>query len=145
MTPDIDSLLRSTTRSLTIRFGTSAPYAIGRVSAEKVGFAQLPSIVVTVTCRDEDLPSLVPIVRQRVFGELAERGWSDERIPNLTPGTQRGRRRKFTDENESSETYGWSKFGTEYRFRFDMDRELAAATFTGYGSFAPLPTHWDET
>lgn len=134
-----DDLLRAVSRSLCVRFGTTEPFAIGRVSAERVGYAQIPSVVVTVVCRDESLSALVPIVRQRVFAELAERGWGDEHIVNLTPGTMRGRRRKFVDENESSPTVGRSKFGIEYRFRFDMSRDLAAATFPRGGSFARLP------
>jgi hypothetical protein len=134
-----ESLLRQAHSSLCIRWGTTAPYAIGRVSAEKVGYAQIPSVVVTITCRDEDVSALVPIVRQRVFAELAERGWANEVI-GFGPSVQRGRRRKFRDENESSETHGRDKFGNEQRFRFDIaDRAFAAATFQGFGSFAQLP------
>lgn len=133
-----EDLLRAASRSLAIRWGTDAPYSIGHVSAEKVGYAQIPSVVVSVICRDEDVPALVPIVRQRVFAELAERGWPDEQI-EFRPNVQRGRRRKFTDENESSESHGRAKFGVEQRFRFEMRRELAQATFQGFGSFARLP------
>jgi hypothetical protein len=134
-----EALLRQAHSSLCIRWGTTAPYAIGRVSAEKVGYAQIPSVVVSVTCRDADVSALVPIVRQRVFAELVERGWTDDVIA-FSPSVQRGRRRKFRDENESSETCGRDKFGNEHRFRFDIaDRAFAAATFQGFGSFARLP------
>lgn len=132
-------LLQSIHTSLCIRFGTTAPYAIGPVSAEKIGYAQDPSVVLTVVCRPEDISALVPIVRQRVYGELAERGWSPDDIA-FTPGTQRGRRRKFRDENESSDSHGRDKFGVEQRFSFGMGRELAAATFVGGGTFKSLPT-----
>ena len=132
-----DSLLKAVHESLCIRFGTTAPYAIGQVTAEKVGYAQIPSVVVTVTCRDEDVGALVPIVRQRVYGELAERGWTADDV-EFRPSMMRGRRRKFRDENESSRSHGRDKFGVEYRFRFDMGRALASATFVGFGSFRPL-------
>ncbi len=133
-----EQLLRQASASLCIRFSTDAPYSIGGITGEKVGFSQIPSVVCHVTCRDEDLSAVVPVVRQKVFGELAERGWGNEHV-GVTPGTQQGRRRKFRDENESSESYGRNKFGTSYRFRFDMDTELARATFAGFGSFAQIP------
>jgi hypothetical protein len=140
MSDELDNveLLRSMHASLCIRFGTTAPYKIGKVRGEKVGYAQIPSLVLDVYCRDEDLGALVPIVRQYVYGELAERGWSADDL-GFVPGTMRGRRRKFRDENESSESYGRDKFGIEYQFRFDMNRELAAATFVGFGSFKSIP------
>lgn len=133
-----DELLKAMHSSLSIRWGTHAPYFIGPVSAEKVGYAQDPSVVLTVICRDEDVSTLVPIVRQRVYGELAERGWTPDDI-EFQPGVQRNRRRRFVDQNESSDSHGRHKFGIEHRFRFDMGRELARATFVGGGSFKPLP------
>lgn len=139
MNDDLTDLLKLAHGSLCIRFGTTAPFSIGRVSAERVGYAQDPCLTLNVVVRDEDLPALVPIVRQRVYGELAERGWTADDIA-FTPSTMRGRRRKFRDENESSESFGRDKFGTEYAFRFHMERELAAATFVGFGSFRSLPT-----
>ena len=132
-------LLKSVHNSLAVRWGTSAPFHIGWIEAEKIGFAGIPSVVCNVFCRDEDLGSLVPIVRQRVYTELGSRGWGPDDI-EFTPTTQRGRRRKFTDTNESSETRGREKFGILYRFSFEMERELAHATFQGSGSFKKLPT-----
>ena len=134
-----DELLKAMHASLCVRFGTPAPYSIGRVSGEKVGYAQDPCLVVNVVCRQESIEALVPIVRQHVYGELAERGWTPDDI-EFTQGTQRGRRRKFRDQNETSESYGRDKFGVEHRFSFRMGRELARATFQGFGSFKPLPT-----
>jgi hypothetical protein len=132
-------LLKTLHTSLCVRFGTDVPYALGRISGEKVGFAQLPSVVLDVYCRPEDISALVPIVRQRVYGELAERGWSADDI-GFQPGVQQNRRRKFRDENESSPSYGRDKFGICHRFRFDMESELARATFQGFGSFKPIPS-----
>jgi hypothetical protein len=62
-----EQLLKAAHASLCIRWGTTDPYAIARVSAERVGYAQDPCVVVTVTCRDEDLSSLVPVTRQHVW------------------------------------------------------------------------------
>ncbi len=132
-----EQLLKAAHNSLGIIWGTTGPYAIGPVSAERIGYAQDPCVVVTVTCRDEDLSSLVPITRQRVYRELAERGWTPDDIA-FTPTTQRGRRRRFVDGNEASETLGKNKMGVEYRFSFGMERGLARETFVGFGSFRTL-------
>ncbi len=134
-----EQLLKAAHSSLCITFGTMGPYAIGTVSAERIGYAQDPCVVVTVTCRDEDLSSLVPITRQHVYRELAERGWTPDDVA-FVPSTQRGRRRRFVDQNETSKTCGCNKMGTEYRFSFRMEREFARATFVGFGSFRKLPT-----
>jgi hypothetical protein len=95
-------------------------------------------VVVDVCCRNEDVPALVPIVRQRVFAELAERGWGDEHVA-VTPGVGGSyRRRKFRDENEASESHGRDKFGCALEFGFDMSAEMAAASFNR-GSFGSIP------
>lgn len=133
-----EQLLKTMHASLAITFGTTAPYKVGHVEGERIGFAYIPSVVVNVFCRDQDLSALVPIVRQRVYRELAERGWTPDDI-EFKPSVQRGRRRKFTDTNESSESYGREKFGIEHRFSFEMHPELARQTFVGSGSFKPLP------
>lgn len=135
-----DDLLKSIHSSLCIRFGTSAPFLIDGIRAERVGYARIPGAIADVICREEDIPALVPIVRQRIYGELAERGWTPDDI-QFQPTVQRGRRRKFVDGNESSESFGANKFGVEHRFLFEMERELAQATFpVGAGSFARLPS-----
>lgn len=138
-----EALLKGMHASLTVRWGTEAPFSIGHVRAERVGYADIPGVVVTVFCRDEDLSALVPITRQRVYAELAERGWTPDDI-EFQPSVQRNRRRKFRDENESSESYGLNKYGREHRFLFEMRRELAKATFVGSGSFRELPNREDR-
>lgn len=139
-----EELLRDIHKSLVIRFGTTAPFAIGAVRAEKRGFASIPMVVVDVDCRDEDVSALVPIVRQRVFGELAERGWNDHHIA-FKPMVQRNRRRRFTDQNESSESFGKNKFGNQHLFSFEiLTPTLKQATFAAGGSFARLPDRKDE-
>lgn len=140
-----EALLRSLHTHLCIRWGTEAPFQIGSVSAQKVGFAEIPRVVVPVWCREEDVSALVPIVRQRVFAELASRGWTDE-VVEFTPGVrlESRRRRKFTDENEESETFGRARYGHQHVFGFDIrDKHFRDATFQGFGSFAKLP-EWKE-
>lgn len=135
-------LLKQLSNSLCVRFGTDAAYWIGQVAAERVGYAQLPSVVVNVICRPEDVEVLVPIIRQRVYGELAERGWSGPDDVGFVPsiGQDSRRKKKFSDANESSPTFGRDKMGLVHRFRFDMrSKRLAAVAFAGFGSFAPLP------
>lgn len=134
-----EELVRGLHASLVVSFGTTAPFAIGKVRAEKVGFASIPRVVVDVDCRAEDVGALVPIVRQRVFAELAERGW-DNHVIGLKPGVGQWRRRRFVDQNEDSESFGKNKFGHQHVFGFDIvDDEFRKFTFAGGGSFARLP------
>lgn len=135
---NIEDLAIAAHESLTIRFGTDAPYAFEKVRCEKIGFAGIPCVVIGVTCRGEDLDAMIPIARQRVSRELAERGWSLRDL-KFVPNVLRGRRRRFVDENETSETRGLNKFGVQHDIRFEMERELAALTFVGGGSFKQLP------
>lgn len=137
-----DELLNAVHSSLCIRFGTTAPYAIGSVTAQKVGFASIPMVVVPVHCRQEEVSALIPIVRQRVSVELESRGWTlaDLEFRPTVGGSYR--RRQFVDENESSPSKGKRKFGCALEVHFEMKRggELAHATFQGSGSFKSLPT-----
>lgn len=142
MTEVDHDLLKALHSSLCVRFGTTAPYSLGRTLAERVGFACDPCVAISVHCRPEDVPALVPIVRQHVYGELAERGWSPEDI-EFTPMVQQRRTRIFVDENESSQSLGKRKRGAEHRFTFRMHRQLAAETFVGGGTFKTLPEKED--
>ena len=130
-TPDQDLLISAHT-SLCIRWGTIAPYCVGGIRGERVGYAQDPHVVVSVSCHSRYIPALVPIVRQRVYGELAERGWDPLKI-EFTPNVMTMRKRKFRDGNESSPTYGKNKIAESHEFRFLMLPELARATFHGPG------------
>ena len=78
MTTTDERLLKQLHSSLCVRWGTTAPYAIGRVRAQRIGFASIPMVVVDVWCRSRDYEALIPIVRQRVYTELAERGWTPD-------------------------------------------------------------------
>src|SRR4051812_27172016 len=110
---EIDQLVRAAASSLAISWHTGAPFAIGKIRAERVGFASLPGVVLNVYCREADLPGVIPVVRQRVYGELAERGWRPEDI-SVVPMVSTGRTRKYRDENERSDSHGRNKMGVEY-------------------------------
>jgi len=115
-----ERLLRQLATSSACRFGTTAPYELGPVQVRRVGFADIPVVEVPVFCRSKDVSALVPIVRQHVFAEL-ESALIPSRILAFTPGVSVGRRRSFTDCNESSPTLGKSKVGEYVEFRFEID------------------------
>jgi hypothetical protein len=127
-------------RSLAIRWGTMTPYTIGRLRCEQVGFARIPCIVFDVIIPERGLDGLIPVLRQRMYGELAERGWDAESV-KFVPGVMRGRERVFVDDNESSGSHGKRKRGVEFEVRWEMeDRDLRQATFPlGTGTYAQLP------
>ena len=146
MTTTDERLLKQLHSSLCVRWGTSAPYAIGRVRAQRIGFASIPMVVVDVWCRSRDYEALIPIVRQRVYTELAERGWTPDDLKFVpTVGGSWERERLFTDGNEESESHGKRKRGVHLEFHWEMERDLARATFDPRvrpgqaGSFATLP------
>jgi len=115
-----ERLLRQLATSDCCRFGTTAPYEPGSVQMRRVGFADIPVVEVPVFCRRQDISALVPIVRQHVFGEL-ESALIPSRILTFTPSVSVGRRRRFTDRNESSPTLGKTKVGEYVEFRFEID------------------------
>jgi hypothetical protein len=144
---DGEGLLRAAHKSLCIRFGTTAPFQLGKVRAEKVGYAQIPRVIMDVVCREQDVDALIPIVRQRVYGELAERGW-DDTVLEFRPsvGMSSRRRARFTDQNESSQSYGRQKMGCRMTVGFDIvDAEFRHATFRGFGSYASLPSRGEAS
>lgn len=115
-----ERLLRELATSSACRFGTTVPYELGPVLVKKVGFAAIPVVEVAVFCRSKDISALVPIVRQHVYGEL-ESALIPSRILAFRPTVSVGRRRKFTDRNESSPTLGKTKVGEDVEFRFEID------------------------
>lgn len=142
-----ETLLRAAHSSLAISWGTTAPFAIGKARCERASFSQDPHVEVEVTVPMDAFPGVIPVVRQRVFAELAERGWDNTEIA-FTPRVALGRRRKFVDENESSSSFGRSKFGEQHTIRFPIVKcgPLHRAAFPiGWGSsWAPIPENPDR-
>ena len=115
-----EHLLRELAASSACRFGTMVPYELGALQVRKVGFAAIPVVEVAVFCRSKDISALVPIVRQHVYNEL-ESLLIPSRILAFRPTVSGGRRRRFTDRNESSPTLGKTKAGEYVEFRFEID------------------------
>ena len=115
-----ERLLRDLAASSACQFGTNAPYELGPVQVKKVGFANIPVVEVGGFCRSRDLSALVPIVRQHAYGEL-ESAMIPSRILAFRPTVSVGRRRRFTDRNESSLSLGKTKVGEYVEFRFEID------------------------
>ncbi len=129
LTDDDQALLVQAHTSLAIHWGTTAPFKIGKIYCRRIGFANDPMIEVEVNVKDCDVPALVPILRQRIYGELAERGWAPEAI-DFKPSVQTGRRRKFVDENEYSESFGKNKIAETHLYHWLMlDKELITETW----------------
>lgn len=89
---DEERLLRDSHASLAIRFGTSAPYLLGPLRLEKVGFAGIPVLTVPASVRERDIPALVPVCRQAAFAYFAERGVANDALtfrPSVAVGKER--------------------------------------------------------
>ena len=46
--------------SLAVTMGTSASYDIGPIRIERVGFANIPRLQMTVHCKSRDVPAVIP-------------------------------------------------------------------------------------
>lgn len=119
---DIDNLLRHLAISQCCRFGTTAPFTLGEIQIQKVGFAQIPVIGMQVICPAAASRSMTPIVRSLVFMELETAGLTNEAV-EFVPRVSTGKYRKFVDINESSPTLGKNKMGYEYTFSFEIRPE----------------------
>jgi hypothetical protein len=117
-----------------------APYEVGPVRVEKIGFGNVPHVVMDAVCREKDIEALAAVVRQQVYRELAERGWQPEAVAvRADVLTWTGSRTGFRDENESSPSYGKKKYGNRHRVAFRVvDPELRLELARG-GIIRPLP------
>ena len=116
---DNEQFLRDSAASLSSDLLTDAPIQMGELQVEKVGFAEIPVVFVTVACQPKAISTLVPIVRQYVYRELEAAGIENE-ILAFTPTIQDQRRAKFVDCNSHSPTKGKNKMGRIYRFAFEI-------------------------
>lgn len=137
--PQVTQLLRDASASLCMDWCTTAPFQIGDLQVERIGFASIPMVYVMVHCHPQAMSSLVPVVRQVVFRELAAAGLENE-ILEFVPGVQeqgRGQRR-FVDCNERSPTKGKNKMGRQYRFSFEIKRPFLGF-FEWNGHYGRIP------
>jgi hypothetical protein len=126
MMMDTEQILRDTAASLCCDLLTDAPFQMGELQIEKVGFAEIPVVFVTIACPPKTIPSIVPVARQFIFRELEVAG-IENGILEFTPSVQEQRRGKFVDCNSHSPTKGKNKMGIIYRFAFEIKRP-----FVGY-------------
>ncbi len=92
-----ERMLRDAHDSLAITWHSGAEREIGSFRFERVGFADIPRLRVSVTCKERDFSSLVPSIRQLAFGHLGELGWSSDHI-QFKPTVGRGRTSMFIDQ-----------------------------------------------
>ncbi len=126
MNKQAEQILRGTAGSLCCDLLTDAPYQMGDLQIEKVGFAEIPVVFVTVACPARAILAIVPVARQFIFRELEAAGIDNE-IVEFTPMVQEQRRGRFVDCNEHSPTKGTLKVGRFYRLSFEIKRP-----FVGY-------------
>ncbi len=122
-----EQLLRDSAASLFSDWLTNAPFQMGELQIEKVGFAEIPVVFVTVACPPKAISTLVPVVRQFVYRELEAAGIENEIVEFVPRVQDQGRRHRFVDCNEHSPTKGKNKMGYIYRFAFEIKRP-----FVGY-------------
>ena len=132
-----EPLARLAHRALAVTWGTDASYVLGPIALERVGFAHLPMLTMTVQCKAQDIGSTIPICRQAAFAYLAERGVSDEHLA-FRPGVGKGsRRHRFTDQ------FGVSKMGEIHEVHFDLSATLAAGIDWTWNGKGTLKANWE--
>jgi hypothetical protein len=118
--PDLLALLKRATASSFVTWGTTMPFQLGSLRVERIGYADMPVVGMTTYAPSPD--GMTPIVRQHIYFELASAGISHEVI-KFTPTVGIGRRRRFVDCNQSSESLGKNKMGREQQWHFEILRE----------------------
>lgn len=125
--PQIENLIRETSKPGAVTWGTTCPFNLGEVTFRRVGFADIPMAQCTIFA--PDVRSVVAVVRQHVFYELETQGIPTE-IIEFEPSVTTGRRRRFVDQNSSSESTGKNKMGLEMTFNFEIKKFAAHRWFT---------------
>ena len=126
--PQVEHLLRETSKPGPVTWGTTCPFNLGEVVFRKVGFADIPKVQCTVYA--PDIQSVVAVVRQHVFYELETQGIPTEIIEFQPSVETMSRRRRFVDQNSSSESTGKNKMGLEMTFSFEIKKFAAHRWFT---------------
>ena len=118
MDKQAEQIIRDTASSLCCDMLTDAPFQMGELQIEKVGFAEIPVAFVIVACPPKAVSAIVPVARQFIYREFAAAGIENE-ILAFTPTVQEQRRGKFVDCNEHSPSKGKNKMGRLFRFAFE--------------------------
>ena len=123
MDKQAEQLLRDMAASLCCDMLTDAPFQMGELQIEKVGFAEIPVAFVIVACPPKAVSAIVPVARQFIYRELAATGVENE-ILAFTPTVQEQRRVRFVDCNEHSPSKGREQNGATVSVRL---RDQAAS------------------
>lgn len=115
---DAQVAVRDMADTLAITYHTNALREIGSFRFEMAGFARIPRLTVSVWCKEQDMPSLIPLLRQMAQSHLGELGWGSKHLA-VTPSVGRGSRRKFTDQ------HGAGRMGTQHDVSFELSGEIA--------------------
>ena len=87
----MSDIIREISASTAIRFGTTAPFAMGgTVKMKSIGFADLRMAELTVTAAPGSLSALTPIMRQRLYSTLEANGIPNDAVA-FTPSVATGR------------------------------------------------------
>ena len=122
----MESLFRAMSKSHAIDYGTTAPFSLGDVTCCRVGFANIPVVEVIAYCPCAD--SVVAIVRQLVYRELEGCGISSDCLAITPTVGVSSRRRKVTDRNERSPSFGRCRMLRQAVFHFEIsDRDAVPA------------------
>jgi hypothetical protein len=118
----VEHVMRGVSASMHIDFGTNAPMSISEVSFKKIGFGDIPVACIVITTPGST-KSMVMIARQWVYRELETCGVSNEVVEFAPTVNNNGRRVKFIDANQRSESHGKYKMGSVMRFHFEIKKE----------------------
>lgn len=131
-----EPVARALHRSPAVTFGTGASHHVGPIGLRRVGFASLPRLQMTVTCKAPDLPGVMPVCRQAAFSWLAERGVADEHLAFRPFVAQGSRRQAFTDQ------HGERRMGEAHEVSFDISEALAAGVEWDWRGHGTLKAGW---
>ena len=106
-----------------------ADYVVSTPYFEQAGFARIPRLTMTVTCKERDYEAIqIMILHRLAVSHVGALGWSSDHLA-FYPSMGRGKTRMFTAED------GKRRRGIEHRVSFELSPELAAAIdWSGYTS-----------
>jgi hypothetical protein len=113
--------------SLAVTAHVGADYELGTPYFEQAGFARIPRLSMTVTCKERDYSAIQGMILHRAaVSHIGALGWSSDHLA-FYPSMGRGKTRMFTAAD------GSRRRGVEHRVSFELSPALAAAIdWNGY-------------
>jgi hypothetical protein len=115
-------LARQVATSTCMQFVTEAPLTLGKITAGRIGFADIPVVEVISHSNVQDTREIVAVVRQHVFSTLESEGFDTSALAFVPSVGVRQRKKRFTDENPRSRSFGRVKMGYRAAWHFEIDR-----------------------